>query len=433
MHLDDAEDLWLACLMLAPAYADHSLVTRDHLTPRAQAILEEVRRIASEGWPVINPDQVQGCNLRTIERRMDLVDAETTIPAAEKSLLNAWSNAAYAKALRDASTACEEKGREEADRILEEARRIIGASNSGIHWETPGEVATACIDEAERALDTPDMQSLGSGMEAVDKAVKNWPPKRMTTIGGWTNEGKSTFGVQLITGLAMRGTPVCMISLEDESRIPVKRQMSMLASEVDAVQRLGADKLERPDIDLFRKTIQEHLDDMPMHMVYAVGWSVNRVCYAIQDAVRRFKCRVVMVDYLQCFEGEPGENRSVALGRATRKLKAATAEVGAHLILVSQLRRPEDPRTTPPSMYMFKSSGDIENATEYAMCVWRPSKGDKVSIERAKVLVGKSKDGDAGTIDIGWDTQRHIFTLESPDDASHGQREVGDGGWSRNF
>ena len=431
MRLDDAEDLWLACVCQAPKYADHSLVTERHLSPRAKAILEEIRRVVADGWPMVAPDQIQGCNLRTIPRRMDAVDAETTLPQAEKVLLEAWANAEYKRALQQAIEVCDERGRHAAELHLADIVSQLQANSSGLHWKKPADVAREILDEIRRSLTEDAPKGLGSGMEAIDRACAWWPPARMTTIGGWTNEGKSTLALELCTGMSIRGIPTAIISLEDEEKIMVKRQLAMCTAELAAVQRLNDRETTEADVDLFHEVVKELLDNLPQQLTHLPDPEVPQVCHAIQDAARN-GARVVVVDYLQCFDAEDGQKRSEALGRAARKMKAAAARVGAHLILVSQVRRPKDAeaRKNPPSMFMFKESGDIENQTEYALLVWRPGKGSKAAVERALVLVEKAKDGEPGTIELGWDRIRALFTLEPPDDADRGQREIGDGGYT---
>lgn len=438
MRLEDAEDLWLACVMQAPTYADHSLVTEEHLGPRAKMILEAVRAVVEQGWPMVAPEQVQAhthVELRTIARRMDAIDAPTTIAAAERELIDAWAAEQYRIALVDAADMVRKDGREAAQAHVAEAEARLQAHSSGIHWRTAGEAARALIARIRANLAADNSNLLGSGFAAIDKAVRHWHPKRVTTIGGWTNEGKSTLTLQLLTGIALQGmdlrsrTGSALISLEDEPEITSARQLAMLVDAIEAVVRMDNDDVTTADVQLFEQVAADTLDDLPMDIVYAAGWNVDRVCYAIQDAARR-GARVVAVDYLQCFETS-GERR-VELANFARRMKAAAVAVGVHLIIVSQLARPEGraPRKVRPSMYMFKESGDIENITENALLVWRPQKDKDLAVERAQAIVDKVKDGRPGTVELGFDTERHMFTLEPPDEAATGQREFGSGGYS---
>ena len=437
MRLPDAEDLWLACVLQAPTYADHSLVTEQHLTGRGRAILKRIRIVVSEGWPLVTPDQITALDeeddrvdLRTIPRRLDSIDASTTLPAAEKALLDAWATAHYKQALREAIEICDTDGRERAQTFLTDEVQKLHGSTAGLHWKSPAEAANDVLEEIRQALADPDRKPLGSGMDAVDEACGNYPPSTQTTIGGWTNEGKSTLALTLISGMAVNGTRTAMIQLEDAMPIMARRQLAMLVDEVTVAQRLSDGDSTVADLALLEDLVEESFVPMGMDLLYMPGANPDRVCYAIQEAARR-GARVIVVDYLQCFEARQGETRKDALGSAARKMKDAAAQVGAHLILVSQLARPADrnARKTAPGMYMFKETGDIENLSDYALLVWRPDKGANVNVERAKIIIDKSKDGKVGVIDLGWDTRRHLFTRESPDEADHGQTEIGGGGY----
>lgn len=430
MRLEDAEDLWLACVCQAPAYADHSLVTPDHLTPRARTILDDIKRVVADGWPMVTSDQLSAGPLRTIPRRMETIDAPSTIAAAERELIKAWAKERYYYALRSASEVCREHGIEAARTELAEEEEKLQAQTAGIHWRTAGESARSYVQRVRQRTTGDSGTLLGSGFPAIDKALRHWPPKGVTTLGGWTNEGKSTLGLQLLTGLAVNRTPTALISLEDPTEIASARQFAMLVKEIEAVVRMDSDESTPADLALLEAVARDVLDALPMEMTYGAGWSVEQVCYAVQDAARR-GARVVGVDYLQCFETLKGEDRRVVLGNAARKIKAASVHVGVHLLLYSQLVRPEGraARKCRPSMYMFKETGDVENMTDNAMLVWRPEKDKDLTIERAVVLLDKLKEGKAGTVDLGFDTERHMFTLESPSEARTGQREIGDGGW----
>ena len=418
MRLTDAEDLWLACVCQAPKYAEHSRVTPDHLSARAAAILEKVKQVASAGWPMVTGEQLKEASapdLRTIPRRLEIVDAPATIEMAEAALIDAWATDRYAEVHREAAKIVAKEGRDAGATWFTQELQQLEALAAGVRWQTPKEIADALFAAIRRELRGEGPPRLESGLTDIDFAVRYWRPSRMTALGGWPSQGKSTLALQLLTGLALRGTPTAMINLEDENEIPIRRQLAMLTDEIAAVQRLSQDEATEKDVHTFEQLAEQVLAKLPMHVVHAPGWPVEKVCHAIQDAVRRYGAKVISVDYLQCFNTV--RRRSEELGNKARALKAAAAQVGAHLILVSQLVRPEgrDARKTVPSMFMLKESGDIENVTEYCLLVHRPQKGDDVSVEAARVIVDKGKDSGTGVIGIGWDTVRNVFTLASPD------------------
>lgn len=409
MRIEDAEDLWLACVCQSPRYADHSRVTEEHLSPRGRSILDAIRRVVAEGYPVVHPSQLERCgDLRTIERRVDQVDAESTIELAEKHLLRAWSDAEYAKALQEASKMVAAEGRVAAETHLERRIQAIDASGQALHWDTPYDVAQAMLGEKSAQLRNPDLDPPAvSGFAEIDRLVRSWPRRRMTVIGGFTNHGKSTLTLQILVGLARRGMSVAMIGLEDEPEIPVQRMLRFLGRSPQAVDSLVSAPKERAIAEITRES-ERVLKALPMRLSYIPGADASQVAHAITDASRRWGARVIAVDYLQTVRTR--KDRRVELGEAAGLWKAAAAKVGSHLILVSQLHRPHGENPVPNAR-MFKESGDIENAAEYALLIHRPNKGsgDHKDFEPAQIICDKAKDGPTGALDVDFDLRRHVF------------------------
>lgn len=412
----NAEDLWLSCIMHAPAYADHSLVTEEHLSPRARKVLGAIKAQAGQGYTLIQPDQLglDEAALCSIPRRWGTIDAATTITEAEQLLIESWCTVQTEAVYKRCAEITRTDGRERAALYHADAIAKLGANASGIHWETPFEVAEGFLLAEERKLYGEGPPPIVTMFERLDDMVGNWAPKHETVIAGYTNDGKSTLAVTLLTGMALRDTPCAYLSLEDESKIPVKRQMTIVEEDLAVVARLASRRLTADDIRVLRRLAHDHMRGWPFKLVHAIGWGIERVCFAIQDAVRRFGCKVVCVDYLQAFQ-TTGDRRQ-QLGQYAARMKAAAAHVGAHLILVSQIVRPSEgnARLARPNMFMLKESGDIENGAENVVLAWRMQKGMDVAFEDARLILDKSKDGGTGEIPVSWDTTRHYFCRTAP-------------------
>lgn len=417
MKLEDAEDLFLACLLQAPKYLDHSLVGDEQLSPRASRIVSQIRTIRDEGWPQITPEQlrVSHDDMRTIARRYEVVAAAETVKEAERQLIDAWGKKEIAHAYKVASTMVADYGPEKAEAHIAEKRRKIQAFGGRLNWSTSHEVAEDWLDERERIIRGEGPPPVLTGFDELDKAVRGYQPECLTVLGGYTNDGKSTAGGQLLTGMALRQTPVCYISLEDRKQIPVKRQLQQLLQDPGLASVISNDEMRLEHIERLRQEIrQDWFRSLPFHLEHRPGWSPEQCGYALQDAARNYGCRVGMVDYLQCFRGRG--DRRIGLGDAAATLKTAACEVGMHLIIVSQIVRPQsrDRSDTRPNMFMLKESGDIENIAEYIVFVWRPNRGDDVPVEEALWILDKSKDSSQVEIVMGWDTTRNAFTRDAP-------------------
>lgn len=421
MRHEDAEDLWLACIMQAPAYSKHSRVSKDHLSSRGQRILAEIERVARDGWSIVDPSQLKGCaqHLGTIPRRLDHVDAPSTIEQAETALIDAWTKVHYAKILRDAADTCLEEGIEVAEAKRMEGFAEIEAHTAGMHWVTAGEAARELLGNLQRGMkDAKRSHFHNSGLVALDEAVKWWQPARMTVMGSYTSQGKSTITIQILTGLAIRETKVAYISLEDAPSIVSKRMVVSRIDEIAHAVEIANDS-PSPDalvalIDLIQGSNEYvgGLDTLPFDILYRKRFTIDWVCYAIQDAARR-GAKVVAVDYLQCLKDKRFK-RTEFLSECVSRMKSAACEVGVHLILVSQVTRPEDKaKPARPTMYMLKETGDIENEAEYVVLPYRDEKGKEGDYEVASVFIDKAKDGRAPIkINARWDTKRNDFSIE---------------------
>lgn len=414
MTPDDAEDLWLACVMQAPHYLDHSMIAKEHLSPRAQRCVAAVAQLRGEGWPQVTPGMLKSragdAAMRTIEPRYEMIAAAESIRQAERSLLDSWIDRELSAAMRATASRIAECGREKALAELMATQQRLLTYDGQTNWESPYEVASKWLDSEDKRARGEGPPLIHSGFDDLDYCVRHWRPEMMTVLGGYTNDGKSTAGLQILTGMALRGTSVAIISLEDAKTIPVKRQIACILEDPALSQAISADDLSIDQIQKLRMaTAAKWYREQPMKIVYGPGWGVSKVCGTIQEAVRKFGVQVVMVDYLQCFPS-PNNSRREVLGDAARALKAAGAEVGAHVLLVSQIVRPEGKsRAARPNLFMLKEAGDIENVADYVELVYRPQRGKDAEYEDAMWIHDKGKDSAQADIPMWWSTLRNCY------------------------
>ena len=420
MQLEDAEDLWIACLLQAPHYLEHTLVGAEHLTERARRILEAIQTLRREGWTQLAPSQVferarlSSRDCRTIEARHESVVGADTIKNAERFLLDAWIDRELVATYKHAASLLGEHGREQAQAYVAKRERELLMNDGTIHWSTPAEIAESWLQSIERNLRGEGPPKIETSFPEFDAMARHYPPETMTVIAGYTNDGKSTFAGQLIAAMAMRGVSCAWLSLEDRKEIPVKRMISTMLQDLALVQGISDDALSFEQVNRIRRQISNDIfQRLPLKIEYGAGWSADRVSYGIVDAARKFGTRVTMVDYLQCLKVA---DRKTGLSDAVKDWKAAAASVGNHLFVLSQLVRPatRDRRSQRPGMFMLKETGDIENSAEYIGHVWRPQHGDDVPLEDARIIVDKSKDGPKGELQVCWSTTRHCYQRGTP-------------------
>lgn len=418
MNIREAEDFWLACLCEATASIDHSRISDRHLSERAAKLYKAVVSLRDEGWAIVTPPvlahraEVNIEAIAGIERRIGKIDAEATIRLAEDKLLEAWKRNEMIRLYAKASAKCEERGPEEAAKELQQAMAELAIDGLGDpHWKTPLEWAERYLNDLRSKQEGRIAKDIKSGFPSIDKSASYWKPGRMTVVGARSSNGKTTLTAQVLLGMALRGTPVGIISLEDHPTIITKILLKSLADDVGAITRLEDPDHTIKDIRMVEFIAQKVLRNLPLYIDWIPTANLNRVKRSIKDCVRKFGCRVVMVDYIQCVRGGKADvARRIKIMDAAAAWKASAGTVGAHFILTSQLNLRDD--NTRPTKGNLKECSDLEEMAEYVHLIYRPPRtlgsGFKPN-EDVDLIVDKCKDGRVGTVKLEWDTTRACF------------------------
>lgn len=451
LDLATAEDLLLATLCQAPKYLEHTRISDVHLSPRARVIVATIRRAVAEGYAQVDKAYLTGPagaavalafankdrkvkvteaslpDLGSIPHRLRIIEPATTIGYAEDVLIKAWSKDRLAACYRRAADLVEEKGIDFAQAWLSERQDRLRALSAGVHWVMVGDASKALIDQMKRRLvDSEDEgRLLGTNFAVLDRMTRNWAPERCTFFGGWNGHGKSTIMAECLQNIAIVSqTLTALISLEDAVGITVERQLVWIQDDLDLAMRLSTgqpatrtfeDGYRQEDVQIYELSAMEVLRDCKMMIVHGVGWSIDQVCHAVQDACRR-GARVVAVDYLQAIPMPKGYDKSAWSDLCARRIKAAGTALGAHVCIGIQLNRPEgkDERKCRPNRFMGDYAAVAEQiADNYFLC-WRYQKGHPFQpgqprLERAKLIADKLKEGEIGDIDLAWCQIKHMF------------------------
>src|SRR5690606_37930005 len=146
----------------------------------------------------------------------------------------------------------------------------IASRSSGIHWKDATEAMELVIqrlqsDLRDRAKGVDKRNR--SGWATIDRMLRYYPPKQMTTIGGRTNDGKSTLTLQIMMGIAMcseDGTGSAYISLEDPVELNGERMIAWLCQDVEAVLRMDRGETLPQDMRSIVQVAQAYRDTIPL-------------------------------------------------------------------------------------------------------------------------------------------------------------------------
>lgn len=217
---------------------------------------------------------------------------------------------------------------------------------------------------------------INTGIADFDVYMKGFQSGQMVVIAGRPGQGKSVLASQIALTNALQGRPVLMFNLEMSGEEIVGRIISGelgINSEQIANRDLNQYQLERI---ISKKDI---MDGVPLHIDVNTGHTINSMRSIARKYRRQHGIELIVVDYLQLIgeEKDKGENREQLVARMSRSFKILAKELEIPVIILSQLSRESDKRTTKePQLSDLRDSGAIEQDADVVIFVHRPETHD---------------------------------------------------------
>jgi replicative DNA helicase len=223
-----------------------------------------------------------------------------------------------------------------------------------------------------------------------------------TVIAADTNVGKTGYALALMSATAASGVRCGFVSCEDPEDVVTPRMIAAFSSSLSSreiqIGKIHGYQVE--DMDRAGIALRDRLGGRMMFS-FAVGGTELDVCGAMSRMAAQ-GCRVICVDYVQAVEpSKKQQDRRNEIRWISARLKAHANRIGVALILVSQISRPpKGDESREPTKHDLKESGDLTNASEAIVLLWRNDESDGAVIT---CKLAKSKIGHVGAT---WNIQR---------------------------
>lgn len=337
-----------------------------------------------------------------------------TYPDAEK-LRRQHQNRLLDEAFTVAQRVLRNGHTDEAVGLFDQARAdATKALYEGLGIRDGGQWMEHCLDGLTRRRSEP---GLSLGLPRFKGTIGNVAPGTVIVIGGNTNVGKSAVILEMMWAAVLEQTACGLISMEDLEFNTGLRLMAMLAG-VSARALLNGEHFE-----LAVKAAEEVRERAKyIYEVECLGMNEADVC-ARMSAMAHKGVKLVVVDYIGEIQASvQQQDRRNEMRWIMKRLKAHAARLGLVLVVVSQFARPKDGNPNyKPSKHSLKEAGDLENAADYIVLLWRETEDDFAPV---KLLLAKSKMGSVGA---QWEMQREQYAEDSRGNrtrGSHRLREV---------
>lgn len=328
--------------------------------------------------------------------------------------------AEVAALLADNSTAEPDDVADVVARATSELSALLVASTD--HLRTVSEGLADVYDTMCRNMqgDASATTGIPTGFRAIDKRCGGLQPSDFVVIAGETSQGKTSLALSIVYNLAMAGRKAAVYSLEMNLRQLCARFASM-ASGVPS-REIMYGRLDTAQYQLVSDGIGR-IEGMEVYVDEGSTSSVESITASMRYLRRTKGVEVFVVDYLQLVSARVPGNKEQQTAYVARSLKNAAKELDATVIALSQLSRNRD--NPQPTLPRLRDSGQIEEAADLVMLVYRPEAyrrsfpepfDDKETQGYAMVDVAKGRNTGVFSFLCAFDAPTTHFTDVRPQD-----------------
>lgn len=237
----------------------------------------------------------------------------------------------------------------------------------------------------------------------------------LVIVAGQTSQGKSSLALKMAYSAIQSDNPIAFYSLEmtkeQLSARLVSFSVDMSSSEIMYSNSLSPENRNLIQDAMFQmKAKNLHFDDRSTS-------SLDTILVSIRKMKAKFDIKGAFVDYLQILNvNMRNGNKEQAMGDACRRFKNLAKELGIWIVVLSQLsRNSENP---VPTINRLRDSGQIEEAADVVMLVYRPEvygrnfpEPFETADTKGMAMIDVAKGRNIGTFKflMGFNSQRTLF------------------------
>ncbi len=312
---------------------------------------------------------------------------------------------------------------DDADVLLDvAARRIyeIRENRDASGFESLKDIISRTVNElAALAKGKPRQKSVLTGYYQLDQKLGGLRPGGLIIVAARPAMGKSAFALNIAQKAAtLYQVPAAVFSLE-MSKEEVSNRMLSSQALVNA-RLLNTGDLQQDDWDKIARALPP-LYSAPIFIDDRSGTGVMEMMAKCRQLKMENKLGLIIVDYLQLMSSGQGrsESRQQEISEISRTLKIMARELSVPVIALSQLSRACEARSDKkPLLSDLRDSGAIEQDADVVIFLYREqyyaTDQTPKDTEEAEVIIAKNRQGETGTIKLGW-WPRYTLFFETDD------------------
>ncbi len=250
-----------------------------------------------------------------------------------------------------------------------EALDALSAQRRGLGGGVLGDVLARTIADVERDFEQGTTPGIATGLSALDKHIGGLHRGEVTGICARPGMGKSSLVASIALNQAMAGHKVLMLTLEDTPPVIAMRMASRICKvPFDDIRnnRITAEQVTAV------KGVLDVIGSLPLWIEAVHGCTGAEVLSRARTMKRQMGgLDVFSADHLMKMTG-PGNSPTEIVGRNSKIMANAPADLDAAMLLAVQLNRESEKRENKrPQLSDLRQSGEIEEDLRAAIGLYR--------------------------------------------------------------
>jgi replicative DNA helicase len=299
------------------------------------------------------------------------------------------------------------------DQIVSNAEAGLTVEASKEEVQSSKSVVSRFIDSTqERFARKGHLSGITSGFHRLDQMTDGFQFGELAIIAARPSIGKTAIAIAIAKAAAIDNRiPTLFISLEMSDESIVRRMVSTIGS--IPMQDIKTGDLNEGGMRAMGAATGK-IAGSPVHFVSGSGISnIATITAVIRRAVRKWKVKLVLIDYLQKIHGsKAAEKKTYEIAEVSGKLKAVASDTKTAVVALAQLNREnEKEKGRVPRLTDLADSGQIERDADLVLLLNRERNQPQ---GEAMIAIAKQRDGECGIVPLWYDGQYCRFTDPSP-------------------
>ena len=252
-----------------------------------------------------------------------------------------------------------------------------------------------------------------TGFIALDKKIGGLQKTDLIIIAARPGIGKTSLAMNIVSNAAIEDKAKCAIFSLEMGREQLAQRMLCSVAGVDMSRARTGELTEQDWVKLWKA--QKKLADT---QIYCDDNSLNKPSQILAKCRKLKRERgldLVVVDYLQLMTGDTKtDNRQNEVSDMSRQMKILAKEIDVPVIVLSQLSRSVTQRQDKrPILSDLRESGAIEQDADMVIFIDKKDQADDEAIKSdsyvAELIIAKFRNGQPGSVNVGWDGNRVSF------------------------